>query len=64
MFITDFELYLRTVGKCGANTTAEFMQFFKRIILIARKNAELLATQMPNLAAIVFVDALHYQLHQ
>lgn len=38
MFITDFELYLRTVGKCGANTTAKFMQFFKRIIIIARNN--------------------------
>ena len=37
MFITDFELYLRTACKCGYNTTAKFMQFFKRII-IARNN--------------------------
>ncbi len=36
MFITDFELYLRTACKCGYNTTAKFMQFFKRIIIIAR----------------------------
>ena len=38
MFITDFELYLRTTCKCGYNTTAKFMQFFKRIIIIARNN--------------------------
>ena len=36
MFITDFELYLRTACKCGY--TAKFMQFFKRIIIIARNN--------------------------
>ena len=29
MFITDFELYLRTACKCGYNTTAKFMQFFR-----------------------------------
>ncbi|NEW84136.1 MAG: site-specific integrase [Mariniphaga sp.] len=38
MFITDFEVYLMTTCKCGANTTAKFMQFFKRIILIAKNN--------------------------
>lgn len=38
MFITDFELYLRTAAGCGSNTTAKFMQFFKRIIIIARNN--------------------------
>jgi len=38
MFITDFEVYLMTVAKCGHNTTAKFMQFFKRIIIIARNN--------------------------
>ncbi len=37
MFITDFELYLRAACKCGYNTTAKLMQFFKRII-IARNN--------------------------
>lgn len=42
MFITDFELYLRTTCKCGFNTTAKFMQFFKRIILIARNNGILI----------------------
>ena len=42
MFITDFELYLRTTCKCGYNTTAKFMQFFKRIILIARNNGILI----------------------
>ena len=38
MFITDFEVYLLTTGGCSHNTTAKFMQFFKRIILIARNN--------------------------
>ena len=38
MFITDFEVYLKTIGKCNSNTTAKFMQFFKRIILITRNN--------------------------
>lgn len=38
MFITDFEVYLMTTCKCGANTTAKFMQFFKRIIIIAKNN--------------------------
>lgn len=28
MFITDFEVYLKTIGKCNSNTTAKFMQFF------------------------------------
>lgn len=38
MFICDFEIYLMTTCKCGSNTTAKFMQFFKRIILIAKNN--------------------------
>ena len=38
MFITDFEVYLLTSGGCKSNTTAKFMQFFKRIIIIARNN--------------------------
>jgi len=38
MFISDFEIYLLTTGGCQANTTAKFMQFFKRIVIIARNN--------------------------
>jgi len=38
MFLCDFEIYLMTMAGCNANTTAKFMQFFKRIILIARNN--------------------------
>lgn len=38
MFLEDFAVYLQTDGGCGENTTAKFMQFFKRIILIARNN--------------------------
>jgi len=38
MFICDFEIYLLTTASCNANTTAKFMQFLKRIIIIARNN--------------------------
>jgi len=38
LFIWDYEVYLMTTGKCQTNTTAKFMQYFKRIILIARNN--------------------------
>lgn len=38
MFISDFEVYLLTTAGCNANTTAKFMQFFKRIIIIAKNN--------------------------
>lgn len=38
MLLTDFEVYLKTTCKCNDNTTAKFMQFFKRIVLIARNN--------------------------
>lgn len=38
MFLSDFEVYLLTTGGCQSNTTAKFMQFFKRIIIIARNN--------------------------
>lgn len=42
MFISDFETFLMVDCKCQANKTAKFMQFFKRIILIARNNSWLL----------------------
>lgn len=38
LFITDFEVYLLTSCGCNANTTAKFMQFFKRIVIIAKNN--------------------------
>src|ERR1035437_809641 len=38
IFICDFEIYLLTTAGCNANTTAKFMQFFKRIIIIAHNN--------------------------
>ncbi len=38
IFINDFEVYLLSTAKCSHNTMAKFMQFFKRIILIARNN--------------------------
>jgi site-specific recombinase XerD len=38
LFITDFEVFLLTSCGCNSNTTAKFMQFFKRIIIIAKNN--------------------------
>ena len=48
MFIMDFETYLRTICSCSANTTAKFMQFFKRIIIIAKNNGWILADPFAN----------------
>lgn len=48
MFITDFEVYLKTIGKCNSNTTAKFMQFFKRIVLIARNNGLIIGDPFAN----------------
>lgn len=38
MFITDFETYLRSISLCNENTTAKFMQTFRRIVIIAKNN--------------------------
>ncbi|MFV0482816.1 MAG: phage integrase SAM-like domain-containing protein [Bacteroidales bacterium] len=38
MFLEDFAVYLQTECNCNSNTTAKFMQFLKRIVLIARNN--------------------------
>ncbi len=38
MFISDFETYLMVDCQCNSNTTGKFIQFLKRIILIARNN--------------------------
>lgn len=48
MFINDFEVYLMTVGRCNHNTTAKFMQFFKRIVLIARNNGLIVGDPFAN----------------
>ncbi len=48
MLITDFETYLRTICSCSANTTAKFMQFFKRIIIIARNNGFIVSDPFAN----------------
>ena len=48
MFITDFEVYLKTICKCNSNTTAKFMQFFKRIVLIARNNGIIIGDSFAN----------------
>lgn len=38
MFLCDFDIYLKTACGCSENTAAKFMQFFRRIVLIARNN--------------------------
>ena len=38
MFIRDFEVYLLTQERVSHNTMAKFMQFFKRITLLAHNN--------------------------
>jgi site-specific recombinase XerD len=48
MFISDFETFLMVDCKCQANTTAKFMQFFKRIILIAKNNGWMLHDPFSN----------------
>jgi site-specific recombinase XerD len=37
-FITDFEIYLRSISKCSQNTTAKFIQIFRMIIIEAKNN--------------------------
>ena len=48
LFLTDFEIYLLTTCGCNPNTTAKFMQFFKRIVIIARNNGWLKADPFAN----------------
>ena len=48
MFITDFETYLRSESGCNENTTAKFMQFFRRIIIIAKNNGWIFADPFAN----------------
>lgn len=46
--VSDFATYLRTIGKCGANTTAKFMQFFKRAVIIAMRNGWIVGDPFAN----------------
>jgi site-specific recombinase XerD len=48
LFLTDFEVYLLTSCGCNPNTTAKFMQFFKRIVLIAKNNGWMKADPFAN----------------
>jgi site-specific recombinase XerD len=48
LFIMDFEVYLLTTCGCNANTTAKFMQFFKRIVIIAKNNGWIKADPFAN----------------
>jgi len=48
MFLCDFEIYLMTTVGCNSNTTAKFMQFLKRIIIIARNNGMITSDPFAN----------------
>lgn len=48
LFLTDFEVYLLTTCGCNPNTTAKFMQFFKRIVIIAKNNGWIKADPFAN----------------
>ena len=48
LFITDFEVYLLTSCGCNPNTTAKFMQFLKRIVIIAKNNGWIKADPFAN----------------
>ncbi len=48
LFLMDFEVYLLTSCGCNPNTTAKFMQFFKRIIIIAKNNGWIKADPFAN----------------
>ena len=47
-FLIDFEVYLLTSCGCNPNTTAKFMQFFKRIVIIAKNNGWIKADPFAN----------------
>lgn len=34
-FISDFDIYLKTICNCGHNTTMKFLEFFKRVVIYA-----------------------------
>ncbi|KAA6341237.1 Tyrosine recombinase XerD [termite gut metagenome] len=48
LFLNDFEVYLRTTCGCNSNTTAKFMQFFKRIVILAKNNGWIVADPFTN----------------
>ncbi len=52
-FITGFEVFLKTRCKCGHNTTAKFIQKFKSVVLVARKNGWLLTDPFDNYKIII-----------
>jgi integrase len=37
-FLSDFEVFLKTIHSCGQNTTAKFMQRLRTVVLIAKSN--------------------------
>ncbi|MDR0683377.1 MAG: site-specific integrase [Dysgonamonadaceae bacterium] len=48
LFLTDFEVFLLTTCGCNPNTTAKFMQFFKRIVIRAKNNGWIKADPFAN----------------
>lgn len=47
-FITDFEVYLLSTCRCNQNTTAKFIQFLKRMVLVAKNNGWITADPFAN----------------
>lgn len=47
-FLTGFEVFLLISCGCNSNTTAKFMQFFKRIVIIAKNNGWITADPFAN----------------
>lgn len=65
IFISDFEVYLLTTAGCNTNTTAKFMQFFKRIVIIAKNNGWIKADPFSNYKIrIKKVDRGYLQQHE
>lgn len=48
MFITDYEMYLRTECKCNENTTAKFIQALRLIVVKAKNNGWIFADPFAN----------------
>lgn len=48
LFITDLEIYLRSVGMYSHNATSKFIQLFKKVVSIARSNGYIIRDPFAN----------------
>lgn len=49
IFISDFEIYLKTNCGCGHNTAIKFLQFLKRIVIYARNSGLIIGDPFANI---------------